>query len=177
MPRPKCSNMYSEILYTFNRSPGETSWPMQDVWRVQNTYFYQQISSVIDASVNWVDIGSNNGLPPVRCQAITGTNTNLLSMRSLRINFSELLIKIHTFSFIKMCFEMSRVRWATARFDATLSVKINCIATAQLIVRQYESRQCLWFCGKLLNELMITQFANPIILYMTPCTNQFIYGF
>ena len=40
--------------------------------------------------VNWVSIGPGNGLSPVRHQAITQTNADLLSIRPLRINFSEI---------------------------------------------------------------------------------------
>ena len=45
----------------------------------------------------WVDIGSDNGLSPVRRQAITWTNAGLLSIGPLGTNFSENLINIHTF--------------------------------------------------------------------------------
>ena len=46
------------------------------------------------ASENWVNIGSVNGLSPVRRQAITWTNAGLLSIGPLRTNFSEIWIKI-----------------------------------------------------------------------------------
>ena len=59
------------------------------------------------ASVNWMGIGPGNGLSPVRHQAITWTNADLLSFGPLRTNFSEILIKILTFSFKKMCLKMS----------------------------------------------------------------------
>ena len=54
-------------------------------------------------SVNWMGIGSGNGLSPVRCQAITWTNADVLSIGSLGANFSEISIEIQTFSFKKMC--------------------------------------------------------------------------
>ena len=53
------------------------------------------------ASVNWVDIGSGNGLSPVRRQGITWTNAALLSIRPLVINLCEIWIKIQNFSFMK----------------------------------------------------------------------------
>ena len=61
----------------------------------------------IYASVNWINIGSYNGLSPVRCQAITWTNVLLLSTRPLGTNFSEFLIKIQNFSFMKMQLKLS----------------------------------------------------------------------
>ena len=46
------------------------------------------------ASVNVVNIGSDNGLPPVRCVAITWTNTDLSTGHLLDKNLSEIRIKI-----------------------------------------------------------------------------------
>ena len=37
--------------------------------------------------MNWISFSSDNGLSPVRCQAITWTNTNLLSTGPLGTNF------------------------------------------------------------------------------------------
>ena len=47
--------------------------------------------------MNQVSIGSDNGLAPIRCQAIIYTNAGLLSIGPLGTNFSEILIKIHFF--------------------------------------------------------------------------------
>ena len=44
----------------------------------------------IYASVNWVSIGSDNGLSPVQHQAITWTNAKSLSIGTLGTNFSEI---------------------------------------------------------------------------------------
>ena len=52
-------------------------------------------------------IGSDNGLSPGRRQAIIWTNAGILLIRTLGINFSEILSEIHTFSFKKMYLEMS----------------------------------------------------------------------
>ena len=53
-------------------------------------------------SVNRVGIGWDNGSPPIRHRAIIWTNDGLLSIGPLRTNFSEILIKIRTFTFTKM---------------------------------------------------------------------------
>ena len=46
-------------------------------------------------------IGSDNGLSPGRRQAIIWTNAGILLIRPIETNFSEILLKIHTFSFKK----------------------------------------------------------------------------
>ena len=53
-------------------------------------------------------IGSDNGLSPDRRQTIIWTNDGMiLSIRNLGTNLSEILSKIHTFSFTKMHLQMS----------------------------------------------------------------------
>ena len=52
-------------------------------------------------------IGSNNGLSPGRRQAIIWTITGILLIGPFGTNFSEILIKIHTFSFKQMRLKMS----------------------------------------------------------------------
>ena len=42
--------------------------------------------------MNWVIIGPGNGLSPVRRQAITLTNADVLSMTAIATNFSEIFI-------------------------------------------------------------------------------------
>ena len=51
-------------------------------------------------------IGSDNGLPPGRRQAIIWTNAGILLIGPLETNFSGIFIKIHTFSFKKMHVKM-----------------------------------------------------------------------
>ena len=56
-------------------------------------------------------IGSDNGLSPGRRQVIIWTNAGILLVGPLRTNFSEILVKIHTFSFSKIHLKMSSVKW------------------------------------------------------------------
>ena len=56
-------------------------------------------------------IGSDNGLSPVRRQAIIWTNAGILSNGTLGTNFSEILIEILTFSFKKMRLKVSSAKW------------------------------------------------------------------
>ena len=57
-----------------------------------------------------VSIGSDNGLSPIRHQAITWTNSGLLSIGPLETRFSEILIKIRNFWFMKMHLKMSSAK-------------------------------------------------------------------
>ena len=57
--------------------------------------------SHIYVSVNWVSIGSDNGLSPIRRQAIIKTSAGLLSIGPIGTNFSEICIEIQNFSFTK----------------------------------------------------------------------------
>ena len=59
---------------------------------------------------NLTIIASDNGLAPGWCQAIIWTNAGILLIRPLGINFSEILIKIHTFSFYETHLKMSSVK-------------------------------------------------------------------
>ena len=63
-------------------------------------------------SVNQFSIGSGNGLLPVRRQATTWTNVDLLSIGLLGTNFSEYGIKILLFSFKKMQLKLSSAKMA-----------------------------------------------------------------
>ena len=54
-------------------------------------------------------IGSDNGLSPLRRQAIIWTYAKILLIGPLGTNFSEILIKILTFSFNKMHSKMSSI--------------------------------------------------------------------
>ena len=56
-------------------------------------------------------IGSDNGLSPGRRQAIIWTNDGILLTGPLGTNLSEILIKIHIFSFKKMHLKMSSAKW------------------------------------------------------------------
>ena len=77
------------------------------------TLWYWIISSEyrIYALVNWASIGLGNGLLPVRRQAITWTNADLVLKGTLRTNLSEIRIKIQNFSFMEMHLEMLSAKW------------------------------------------------------------------
>ena len=56
-------------------------------------------------------IGSDNGLSSGRRQAITWTNAGILLIGPFGTNFSEISIKILTFSFTKMRLKVSSAKW------------------------------------------------------------------
>ena len=56
-------------------------------------------------------MGSDNGLSPGRRQAIIWTNAIILLIGPLGTNFSEILCKIHAFSFKKIHMKMSSTKW------------------------------------------------------------------
>ena len=65
----------------------------------------------ICVSESEVSIGSDNGLSPIRRQAIILTNAGLLSIRPLGTNFSEIVIKIQNFSFTKLHLKIPSAKW------------------------------------------------------------------
>ena len=56
-------------------------------------------------------IGSDNGLSPVRRQAIIWTNAGILLIGPLGTKFNQIVIAIHTFSFTKMHLKLSSAKW------------------------------------------------------------------
>ena len=56
-------------------------------------------------------IGSDNGLSPGRRQAIIWSNTGILLIWPLGINFNDVLIEIYIFSFKKMHLKLSSAKW------------------------------------------------------------------
>ena len=58
-------------------------------------------------------VGSDNGLPSGRRQAIIWTNAGILLIGPLGTKFNEILIEIHTFSFKKMLLKVSSAKRRT----------------------------------------------------------------
>ena len=61
-----------------------------------------------------------NGLSPSWCQAFIWTNATILLIWSLGTNFSEILSEIRTFSFKKIHFNISSVKWQQLCFSLTV---------------------------------------------------------
>ena len=62
-------------------------------------------------SANWVIIGSDDGLWPLRCQAIIWTNVGVLWIGLWGTNFSEIGIKIRRYLFKKIHLKMSSAKF------------------------------------------------------------------
>ena len=96
---------------------GAITWTYvhQVLWRQMTPLAYNDLTHwgrVTHICVgNLTIIGSDNGLSPGRRQAITWTNVGILLIGPLGTNFSEMLIKIHTFSFKKIHLKMSSGKW------------------------------------------------------------------
>ena len=58
------------------------------------------------SSVNWVIIGSDNGLLPVQHQAIILKNADIMSVAPLETYLNEILFEIQKFSFQEMYLKM-----------------------------------------------------------------------
>ena len=80
-------------------------------WTSDISYELIEAKWRIYASLNWVIIGSDNGLSPVRCQAIIWTNAGILLIGPLGTSCCELLIGIQTFSFKKLNLKTSSAKW------------------------------------------------------------------
>ena len=78
-------------------------------------------------------IGSDNGLLPRQRQAIIWTNAGIFLIRPLGKKISEILIKIHTFSFKKMLLKMSSGKWRP--FCLGFNVLSQCHAWLRLGIR------------------------------------------
>ena len=64
-------------------------------------------SSKLNSTTNLINIGSGNGLLPVRCQAIPSTNIDLWLIKHLGTYCNEILFETQKFSFKKMHLQIS----------------------------------------------------------------------
>ena len=76
------TTMSLNVIHNFNNAHGDAKL-IEAEWRIY-------------ASLNWVIIGSDNGLSPVRCQAIIWIIVGILLIGPLGTNFSEILNGIQT---------------------------------------------------------------------------------
>ena len=83
----------------------------------------------IYASLKWVNVGSGNGLSPVRRQAITWTNDYLLSIRPIGKKFSDFFfIEIQTFLLTKLHLIMSSAKVAAILSRPQCVIIINVLS-------------------------------------------------
>ena len=85
--RPQWVNVYITLRFCKRLDSNALIGPLvksQSAIETEHT----EVEWRIYVSVNWIAIGSGNGLSPMRCQAITWTNTDSLSYGSLGTHFT-----------------------------------------------------------------------------------------
>ena len=115
---------------------------------------------------NLTIIASDNGLWPGWRQAIIWTIAGILLIRPLGINFSEILIKIHAFSFYKTYLKMSSVK--RLPFCLSLNVIIYDLSTTDDHEEEEEGNETsslipLWF----------SLTPKPLLMFFRCC--RFVY--
>ena len=104
------------------------------MWSFQTHYCDWYLNSLRPSnayvSVTHTIIASDNGLSPVRRQAIIWTNAAILSIRLKGTCFSEISSKIQRFSVKKMHLKMLSAKWRT--FCLSLNV-LNHITTIDIL--------------------------------------------
>ena len=94
---------------------------------------------------NLTTIGSVNGLSPGRCQAITWTNAGILLIGPLGTNSSEILKKIHTFSFNKMRLKVSSAKWRPFCLGLNVLIEIYTFSIKKMHLKMLSEKWWL-FC-------------------------------
>ena len=96
------------------------------VHKCHHLLFLTHWGRVTHICVGNLTIGSDNSLVPGRRQAITWTIVGILLNGPLGTNFTEMLIKIHTFSFKKIHLKMSSGKWRPFCLGLNvLNIKLN----------------------------------------------------
>ena len=76
-------------------------------------HYFIEAERHIYTSVNWAIVGPfqpDNGLLPDQCQDIIWSKDELLLIAPLGIDYSEILIRVHTFSYKKMSLKTFSVK-------------------------------------------------------------------
>ena len=110
-------------------------------------------------------ISSDNGLSPVRRQAIIWTNDGILLIEPLGINLSEILIEIHTISFKKMHLKLSSVKWKP--FCLILNVSRSGTRFHLLVLN-------LQVCCSVLTKWQGTRLVVPVMATRDGVTHPFV---
>ena len=122
-------------------------------------------------------IGSDNGLSPGRCQAIIWTNAGILLTGPLGTNYSEILIKIHIFSFKKMHWKMSSGKCQPCCLGLNVSNSIESILE-DLVADKFTVKHLKVSCSKaskpmLINSLRLSVTYMHHILLSKTCHHWF----
>ena len=126
----------------------------------------------IYASVNRVSIGWDNGLLPIRRQAIISTNVGLLSIGTLGTNFNEILIKIQNFSLTKMHLKISSAKWRPfCPGGDELFVGQNALALNPItdLILYHSEKKIEYICGGLNHIFFFQFFSNLGVVNLETC--------
>ena len=105
---------------------------LNENFQISNTILLKYVSyEVID---NEPFIDSDNGLVWNRCQAIIWTNAGIILIGPLVTNFSEILIKILSFSFKKMHFKVLSGKRRPFRLGLNV---LKCVRSSNVIILAY----------------------------------------
>ena len=117
-------------------------------------------------------LGSDNGLSPGRRQAIIWTNAGILLIGPLGTNFSEILIRIQTFSFKKMHLKMSSAKWRLFCLGLNELMQKRCNCTALPM-------ELRLFCIKpaMISHLISCHLISTNLMPMKVITGKCIYTF
>ena len=116
-------------------------------------------------------IGSDNGLSPGWCQAIIWPNAGKLLIGPLRTNFSEILIRIQTFSSRKMHLKMLSAKWHPFLLGLNVLNKIQHVMSWYILL-DYNNRaisqipECT--CSRSQNALFTTEMCT-LLFWMEHC--------
>ena len=85
-------------------------------WKYKNSFLHITTRVWVNfhihiSPVNQVSIGSDNGLSPIRLEAVIWTSAGLLSIGPVGRNFSEILTKIQNFSVTKIHLKIPFAKW------------------------------------------------------------------
>ena len=119
------------------------------------------------------NIDSDNGLSPELGQAIIWTNVGILLIGPLGANFSEILIRIQTFSFKKRHLKVSSAKWRS--FCLGLNVLNKCWPKSFMpytFTRQ-QYHAILWDLGISGHLIKVRKWISNYILQIlsNPCPN------
>ena len=162
---------FLEQNYWFIESP-RTLWDFNHnmfCWKCWNSFNWLLYTLPMHILTHWgrvthicisklTIIGSDNGLPPNRRQAVIGTNAGILLIRTLGTNFSEILGEIHSFSFKEMHFKMSSAK------RRLFSLGLNELSWCLLWGTTLDVISTVIFTNIWLSILLVWDLSLPMIL-------------
>ena len=111
-------------------------------------------------------IGSNNGLPPGRRQAIIWTNAGILLSGPLGTKFSGILVEMHIFWFTKMHLKMSSGKWR----PFYVGLNVSKASSHARSIHFWENHWCMTKTNVVYDLMMYKKVKisrNRIVLYIT----------